>query len=270
MSAEVPFPGKDLLLSRSFWGAVMMLVGLALKAKGHAFDAELATDRFLAFVETLVPAVGFLVSFVGTLFRKGPITTVAGIPIRSALMLLVVVAIPAAGFAQQVECPDPRLAVDLPADVRAWYHNPDGSCVQCSIGMCGVDQNVPAAATLLWDSAYGSKERGGSYPERVARYSKQRGMRIYNVTGSTTFDWMKWATNTGRGAAIGAGSAHFQTLAGYDPKTGTWYVCNNNSPRKIDVYDEREFRRLHLASGPWIVVLDYPPHPARGEYGRWW
>lgn len=172
--------------------------------------------------------------------------------------------------AQTIEPPDPRLAADLPREIRQWFRNPDGSCVQCSIGMCGVDQNVPAAATLLWDTEYGPRERGGSYPSRVAAYSQRRGIRIYNVTGQSTFDWMKWAAETGRGAAIGAGRAHFQTLMGYDPRTGTWYVCNNNSPHRIDAYDEAAFRRLHLASGQWVVILDYPPHPERPQYVQWW
>jgi hypothetical protein len=161
-------------------------------------------------------------------------------------------------------------AVDLPTEIRQWFRNPDGSCVQCSIGMCGVDQNVPAAATLLWDTEYGPKERGGSYPQRVSAYCDKRGIRAYNVTGSTTFDWMRWATATGRGAAIGAGRAHFQTLMGHDPQAGRWYVCNNNSPKKIDEYDDAQFRRLHLASGPWVVILDYPPHPERPRYVQWW
>lgn len=168
------------------------------------------------------------------------------------------------------QAPDERLAVDLPAELRQWFRNPDGSCVQCSIGMCGVDQNVPAAATLLWDTDYGSRERGGSGPSRVAQYCRERGIRAYNITGSSTWDWMRWAAETGRGAAIGAGSAHFQTLMGYDPGSGTWYVCNNNSPSRIDRYDESSFRRLHLASGQWVVILDYPPHPTRPRYVQWW
>ena len=161
-----------------------------------------------------------------------------------------------------------QIVVDLPPEVRAWYRNPPdygGSCVQCSIGMLGVDQNVPAASTLLWDTQYGRAERGGSGPSRVAAYCERRGIRAYNVTGSNTWDWMKWAVSTGRGSAIGAGSNHFQTLMGYDPQSRTWYVCNNNSPLRIDTYDEAGFRRLHLASGQWVVILDSPPHPARPQ-----
>lgn len=93
---------------------------------------------------------------------------------------------------------------------------------------------------------------------------------VYNVTGESTWDWMKWAAETGRGAAIGAGTAQFQTLVGYDRQTGTYYVCNNNSPQRIDSYDEAAFRRLHLASGQWVVILDYPPHPERPQYVPWW
>ena len=186
----------------------------------------------------------------------------------SICMLLSAGDIPPSAIA--IETPNERLAVDLPREIRQWFRNPDGSCVQCSIGMCGVDQNVPAAATLLWDTEYGSRERGGSGPSRVARYCRERNIRVYNVTGKSTWDWMKWATTTGRGAAIGAGRYHFQTLMGYDRASGTWYVCNNNSPHRIDEYDEAGFRRLHLASGQWIVILDYPPHPTRPRYVRWW
>jgi hypothetical protein len=38
--------------------------------------------------------------------------------------------------------------MELPVEVRKWFRNPDGSCVQCSIGMCGTWNNVPAATTL--------------------------------------------------------------------------------------------------------------------------
>jgi hypothetical protein len=142
------------------------------------------------------------------------------------------------GSSQPNALPNDTFAVDLPAEIRVWYSNPDGSCVQCSIGMCGADQNVPAAATLLWSTEYGPAERGGSGPSRVAAYCEQRGIRAYNVTGQSTWDWMKWASLTGRGAAIGAGRNHFQTLIGYDVDTNTWFVCNNNSPRQIDAYSE--------------------------------
>jgi hypothetical protein len=191
--------------------------------------------------------------------------------VKQAMVLVMLIFGAAASVAAQgIECPDPRLAADLPREIRTWFRNPDGSCVQCSIGMCGVDQNVPPAATLLWDTEYGPRERGGSGPSRVAAYCNRRGIRAYNVTGTNTWDWMKWAAHTGRGAAIGAGTLHFQTLMGYEPASGTWYVCNNNSTHRIDAYDEASFRRLHLASGQWVVILDYPPHPERARYVEWW
>lgn len=168
------------------------------------------------------------------------------------------------------EVQNPKMALDVPAECREWYRNPDGSCVQCAVGLCGLDQNVPEASTLLWDTEYGPAERGGSNASRVAEYAKRRGIRCYNVTGSNTWDWMKWACLTGRGCAIGAGSVHFQTLVGYDPETKSWYVNNNNSPQKIDKYSDDQLRRLHLASGQWLVVLDYPPHPERPLYQKWW
>ncbi len=167
-----------------------------------------------------------------------------------ALVLLVV-----AGSANAAE---PLATMMLEPDTRGWFVNPDGSCVQCSIGMAGVHCNDLNAASLLWDTPYGEKERGGSWPGRVANYCNARGIKAWNVTGNDYEDtrpWMLWATRTGRFAAIGAGSRHFQTLYGYDPATKTWLVCNNNSTHKIDRYTEDGFRRLHMASGPWVVVL---------------
>ncbi len=158
----------------------------------------------------------------------------------------------------------------LTASVRNQYWNPDGSCVQCSIGMCGRAANDPNAASLLWDTKYGPAVRGGSWPERVAAYFQERKIRGWNVIGEeNTFPWMMWAIKTRRFAAIGAGQRHFQTLYGYDFKRKLYLVCNNQSPGKIDEYDEAAFRRLHMLSGPWIVVLakpaSEPPKPV-----EWW
>lgn len=162
------------------------------------------------------------------------------------------------------------MMMELPRYVREWYFNRDGSCVQCSLGMVGLWNNVPAASTLLWDTPYGPAERGGSWPSRVSEYSQRRGIKIYNITGSPTFDWMIWAAKTNRYAAIGAGRAHFQTLYGRDFAKRLWYVCNNNSPWKIDEYTDEQFRNLHLASGRWIVVIDGPAIPMVPEYVQWW
>ena len=160
--------------------------------------------------------------------------------------------------------------MELPAEVRAWFRNPDGSCVQCSIGMCGAWSNVPAATMLLWDTRYGSAVRGGSWPSRVASYCNARGIRAYNVTGDATHSWMMWAAKTGRFAAVGAGQAHFQTLYGKDAANKLWFVCNNNSTHKIDEYTQAGFDRLHHASGHWGVILAGPAPPAVPVYRQWW
>lgn len=175
-------------------------------------------------------------------------------------------------LASALQAEDPRVSyvMELPSEVRAWYRNPDGSCVQCSIGMCGIWQNEPAAATLLWDTQYGARVRGGSGPNRVEAYADRRQIPVYNVTGSNTWDWMRWAARTRRMAAIGAGGSHFQTLYGWDPSKNHWYLCNNNSTHKVDEYTWEEFRRLHLASGQWIVVIDRPPPAPVPQYVRWW
>mgnify|MGYP000675225982 CR=1 FL=1 len=164
--------------------------------------------------------------------------------------------------------------MDIPPEYRAWFRNPDGSCVQCSIGMVGMWNNLPAWTYVLWDTEYGPAQRGGSWPGRVAKYARERGMKMYNVTGTSFEDtrpWMIWAAQTGRFAAIGAGRAHFQTLYGYVPTDAKpWKVCNNNSTWRIDEYTEEEFRRLHMASGPWVVIPDEPPGPPPPKIVAWW
>lgn len=160
--------------------------------------------------------------------------------------------------------------MEVPRDIRVWYRNPDGSCVQCSLGLCGIWQNTPEAYTLLWDTPYGAKVRGGSGPSRVEAYAERRRIPVFNVTGSSTWDWMRWAARTRRFAAIGAGSVHFQTLYGWDPAGNVWYVENNNSPTRVDEYSWDAFRRLHLSSGQWIVVIDRPPPAPPPQYVRWW
>jgi hypothetical protein len=166
--------------------------------------------------------------------------------------------------------PPTSFHMEVPKELRAWFRNPDGSCVQCSIGLVGLWNNVPAATTLLWDTAYGPKVRGGSWPGRVAEYARRRKIPIYNVTGRETWDWMDWACRTGRFAAIGAGGSHFQALYGWDPPSDTYYVNNNNSTHRIDTYSDAGFHRLHRASGEWCVVLDTTPCPPVPIYSKWW
>ncbi len=188
------------------------------------------------------------------------------LPLFAIASLAVLLATPL--FAQSPDAQ--RQMMELPSDVRQWFYNTSSSCVQCSIGHCGVWNNVPAATTLLWNTEYGKAVRGGSWPSRVADYCSTRGIRAFNVTVDATFDWMEWAAKTGRFAAIGAGTRHFQTEYGRDRDAGLWYVCNNNSPQRIDEYTNESYLRLHLASGKWVVILDGPAPPPPPRYVRWW
>ncbi len=185
-----------------------------------------------------------------------------------AVIFAILVTAPLAAQEQPPESMPYRM--ELPVEIRAWFRNPDGSCVQCSGGLCGIWQNEPTAYTLLWDSEYGPKVRGGSGPSRVEAYAERRKIPIFNVTGSGTWDWMRWAARTRRMAAIGAGRSHFQTLYGWDPSIDRWAVLNNNSTSKVDTYTWEEFRRLHLSSGEWCWVIDRPPPAPVPQYATWW
>lgn len=162
--------------------------------------------------------------------------------------------------------------MELPAEIRDWYHNfGSGSCVQCSIGMVGLYHNNNNAASLLWDSEWGSAEIGGSGPSRVANYARKRGLSIYNVTGDRyPYKWHTWAVKTGRFAAIGAGRMHFQTLYGKDFDKNTWFVCNNNSPHKVTEYSDNGYSSLHEASGQWLVILKGHAPNVPPQYIKWW
>jgi hypothetical protein len=161
----------------------------------------------------------------------------------------------------------------LSSEAVCWYYNTDGSCVQCSFGMCGVHCKDLNAASILFNTPYGKAERGGGWPSRTASYCDKRGIKAYNVTGwPTTRDWAIWCTQTGRFAAIGYFGSHFQTLYAYDPgKPKPWGIMNNwsRSNAKIDWYTEEQFKQQHLASGPWIVVLERPCSDTP-EIVQWW
>ena len=175
--------------------------------------------------------------------------------------------------AQEVHGLKPMLhMMSLSPESRAFYRNPDGSCVQCSIGMCGFNGNDPNAASLLWDTSYGPAERGGSNPSRVESYCDRRGIKAWSVTGESvddTIPWLRWAVKTRRFAAFGAGSRHFQTLYGYDYDKSQWLVCNNNSTDRVDRYSESDFCELHKQSGPWCVILEKPASAAPVP-DKWW
>lgn len=160
--------------------------------------------------------------------------------------------------------------MELPEEYRKWYKNTDGSCVQCSIGMNALWLNVPEAYTLLWDTDYGKAERRGAWFERVEKYAKERGFKIYNIEGNPrdTIKWIEMSAITGRFCAMSFGTAHFQTLYGWDYENDIFYVVDNNSPHKIDKYNRRDFLRMHGMGGGvgWVVILDTVPTPPLPVY----
>lgn len=160
----------------------------------------------------------------------------------------------------------------VPAEQRERFRNPDGSCVQCSIALAGLHQNVPSAEFLLQDSPYGPKVRGGSWPERVKQYCDQRGIKAWNIEGRETMAWIEWACRNGRYAAVTLSRAHMQTVVGMAADGTEVYVVDNNSPQRVDTYTREQFWRLHTADGAgWCVILDTPvPIPWIGpEYKPW-
>ncbi|MES2935978.1 MAG: hypothetical protein V4805_21125, partial [Pseudomonadota bacterium] len=88
--------------------------------------------------------------------------------------------------------------MDLSKDTRVKYINPDGSCVQLSIGLAGIHANVPVAARLPFNSEFGPGIRGGSGPDRVTAYCDKRHIAAWNVTGPQTIKWMEYGCRTGR------------------------------------------------------------------------
>jgi hypothetical protein len=163
---------------------------------------------------------------------------------------------------------------EYPGEVCVWFVNEDGSCVQCSISNCGVWQNDPRASTLLQNTKYGPRVRGGSSPSRVEAYADRRGIPLWNITGDT-YPWMKWGAKTGRMMAIGCFSAHFQTLLWYNPDPADpkpWKVRNNwyNTTSINNEYTDAEFRRYHSNSGHWVVILKATPPPMLPTHVAWW
>ena len=145
--------------------------------------------------------------------------------------------------------------------------------------MLGVACQIPQAEFLLWDSEYGSRVRGGSNPDRVKTYCDARGIKAWNVYGNDAIDWVNWALETGRPAAITWGTNHMITVLGYSHSTTSYKVdaqsyyavCDNNSPQRIDWYSHDQFIRKFAAfGGGWCVILQTPPPAGPYKYGEWW
>lgn len=161
-------------------------------------------------------------------------------------------------------------AATIPTDQRTRFRNPDGSCVQCSIGMAAVHHACKPAEMLLWNSQYGRAVRGGSSPSRVAQYCRERNIPVINTT-QNTLAVVDAALRSGRMAAIKVGSgrsAHMITVLGITGD-GKYAVCDNNSPSRINYYTRAELARRHTS---WAVVLLGPiPAPWRAPpLVRWW
>ena len=179
-----------------------------------------------------------------------------------AFVLAAVIGAPAAG----------ENNLQLPEFLRSHCRNrtSPGSCVQYSISGAGMSTAHRAAATLPWDSEHGRAIHGGSGPSRVRKYATQREIPIWNITGKTTIQWCQWAVDTHRVAGLGFGSNHFQLLVGKDGKN--WIVMDNNppGPKRFQVYTDRQFRKMHAASGHWVVILARPPPLKSPVYRKWY
>lgn len=195
-------------------------------------------------------------------------------------MLIVAISLPVLGADPPSPNPPARKStvrtMQLSDSVRQRALNRTGDCVQCSLVHCGHHCDVPEAATLLWDTKYGPAVLGGSTPTRVAGYCNQRHIEAYNVTGiENTKAFLKYASETGRFAAVGCWPAHFQTYYGRKVAadgTVTHLVCNNQTRDQIAnvrEYSDAEFWRLHMQSGAWCIVLK-KPNSENPEFDEWW
>lgn len=136
--------------------------------------------------------------------------------------------------------------------------------------MLGVWNNMPAAEHLLWGHPdYGKPVWGGSGPSRVASYSKERGIPIYNITGDT-MPWIEWALSTGRGCAGTFYANHMVTFVGMSPDRQRFAIVDNNRPKEVQWFDRRTFYRHHSAGGRWVVILKTPAAPPKPVYTAWW
>lgn len=157
------------------------------------------------------------------------------------------------------------LAMYPPVDQRQRFKNrPDaqgqGSCVQASISLCGLQQNIEAAEMLLVDSKYGPPVLGGSWPERVKEYCQQRNIPIVSVEGAQTLEFIEAACRNGRFAAITYGQAHMICCVGVSEDGQTFWIWDNNDPeREPQPVDRRTFEYQHrVYGGGWCVILLTP------------
>src|SRR5207244_10304024 len=128
--------------------------------------ARTALARSFRFRKQTDAALRLRASIVQHVFRRcDPM-----LPTRFIVAITALVGISGSPNSPQVRAESPAEAhaasMELPAEYRAWFKNPDGSCVQCSNGMVGMHINRPEWTFLLWDTPYGEAVHGGSWPGR--------------------------------------------------------------------------------------------------------
>lgn len=166
----------------------------------------------------------------------------------------------------------PSVAAQLPNTIRTRYYNTDGSCVQCSNGFAGHTLNIAPFSELLWTTPYGPAERGGAGPSRVARYARERGVRVVNVTGSSTTAWIEQELLNGRPLSITWDYNHVVSVLDMTADR-QWFLVWNNQWRsgKPKWYGRSEFYRRHSVDSRWAVAFpSYPAPTPRGVYTNWW
>lgn len=142
---------------------------------------------------------------------------------------------------------------------RADPKDGSGSCVQASLSMCGAHHGVAAFELLLDPSPYGPAELGGSTPDRVVRYAREREVPIYSIEGSETIPWIEWALKRGCYVGITYGRAHMIcAIACADD--GSWFeIVDNNYPDEVRRVDRETFIHEHrIHGGGWCVILKTP------------
>jgi hypothetical protein len=181
-----------------------------------------------------------LIVYLLTLLFAMPIPPVDG-AVRHFLM-------PKEQFARFKNIPDPK--------------NGEGSCVQASVSMCGNNEGVPAAELLLKKSRYGDPVLGGSWPQRVQDYCRERKIPIWNIEGAQTLGWIEWQLRRGGYAAITYGVAHMITAVGVSDDGKSFWIVDNNYPTECREVTRSVFVREHRRfGGGWAVILKMPGPP---------
>ena len=141
--------GKDLLLSRSFWGVVLAVVGMLLKSFGYSFDLSDPTliDQILAVVAIGSQAIGPLLALWGIITRTGPISSIAGAKIGSIAvtggMLLL--------FASVAQADDGGLGAAAAGSldwIKEFIQTPFGMAVAAAL-LAIVSKRFPVVGNLL-------------------------------------------------------------------------------------------------------------------------